>query len=296
MSTSIIVPGPKILLMGGPGDGKTTSLRTLIENGLKVFVLFTEPGMEVLLDTRRGKVYRCQDGLHFRYIPAISPSWQDLKEAADLVSNFNYQQIADMKSGFKKEKFKQFYDFIAAHADLKCDRCAQSFGPPDKLQPYDEWAFVQDSLTSLSLMALRLVIGAKPGAHQGEYGEAMMNLEMYINKFVYDIPSMGIMTAHTEKEPDEMTGGMMNAVATIGRKLAPKIPRPFSDVLLAHRVGQEYWWSNVTPQYTLKSRHFPFSDRIPPNFGPAVKAWKDKIIAEAAAKGVESEHKTTTGG
>jgi hypothetical protein len=294
MSTEIVVPGPKILLLGNPGDGKTDSLRTLVEAGLKVFVLFTEPGMEVLLSPQRGKVFQCKDGLHFRYIAAVSPSWQDMKETADLISNFSYQQITDMKTGFKKEKFRQFYDFIAAHADLKCDRCAQNFGPPDKLQPYDQWCFVQDSLSSLSLMALRLVIGSKPAAHQGEWGEAMMNLEMYVNKFVYDIPSMAVMTAHVEKEGDEVSGGLMNMAATLGRKLAPKIPRPFSDVLLAYRQGSAFWWSNVTPQYTLKSRHFAFSDKIPPNFAPAVKAWKDKIAAEAAAKGAQQEIASVT--
>ena len=46
-------PGTNTLLMGAPGSGKTHSIRTLaaslhIE---EVFVLFTEPGMEVLGDT-----------------------------------------------------------------------------------------------------------------------------------------------------------------------------------------------------------------------------------------------------
>lgn len=275
-----IVPGPKILLIGHPGDGKTDPLRTLVAAGLKVFILFTEPGMEVLLDPRRGKVYTCAEGLHWRYIPAVNPTWAELQEAANLISNFSYQQVSEMKTGFHKERFRQFYDFITAHQNLRCDRCGQSFGAADQLQPYNEWCFVEDSLSSLSLMALRLVVGSKPNAHQGEYGEAMFNLEMYINKFAYDIPSMGVMTAHIERESDEVSGGTANMVATLGRKLAPKIPRPFSDVLHARREGGTFWWSTITHgMLGLKTRHFPFSDKIPPDFRPVVEAWRKAVQA-----------------
>jgi predicted ATPase len=41
------------MLLGASGSGKTYSIRTLLDAGLEVFVLFTEPGMEVLADCPR---------------------------------------------------------------------------------------------------------------------------------------------------------------------------------------------------------------------------------------------------
>jgi hypothetical protein len=41
--------------MGASGTGKTHSIRTLVDAGLEVFVLFTEPGMEVLADVPADK-------------------------------------------------------------------------------------------------------------------------------------------------------------------------------------------------------------------------------------------------
>src|SRR5258708_38749125 len=40
--------GPKILLMGEGGNGKTHSIRTLVDAGIKPFVIALEPGFEVL--------------------------------------------------------------------------------------------------------------------------------------------------------------------------------------------------------------------------------------------------------
>lgn len=277
----VTVPGPKILLLGNPGDGKTDSIRTLLAAGLKVFVVFTEPGMEVLLDKRR-RVYTCAEGLHWHYIPPVTPDWSDLQMAADLLNKFGFKQLSEMPPT-AREKFRGWYDFIALMGNLKCQRCGQAFGPADQLKPYDEWCVVNDSLSSLSLMALNILIGTKPAIHQGEWGIAMGNLERYINKFAYDIPSMGVMMCHAEREGDEIGGGSMNMVATLGRKLAPKIPRAFSDALLTIREGDKFHWSNVTSNYMLKSRNFPFSNNIPPDFGPAVKSWKDKIASELAA-------------
>ena len=41
-----ILKPPTTLLMGPPGSGKTTALTTYIEAGLKLAILFTDPGGE----------------------------------------------------------------------------------------------------------------------------------------------------------------------------------------------------------------------------------------------------------
>ena len=46
--------GFKVLLLGETGSGKTYSLRTLLDAGLEVFVIATEPGLlEVLGDLKK---------------------------------------------------------------------------------------------------------------------------------------------------------------------------------------------------------------------------------------------------
>jgi hypothetical protein len=275
--------GPKVILMGLPGTGKTDSIRTLIEAGLKVFVVFSEPGMEVLLDARRGrKVYTCKDGLHWRYHPVATPDWSDLQTIANLMNQFSFQQLSD-QAPLGREKYHAFMDIIATLGNLKCERCNTVFGPADHLTPYHEWCLVQDSMSSLSLACLYGLIGNKPGIHQGEWGVAMGNLERLFNKFAYDIPSMMVMTAHIEIEPNPV-GGTKLMVSTLGNKLAPKVPRAWSDCVLATREGNNFYWSSTDTTAFLKTRNFDFSNRIPPSFVPIVQEWHKRIRAEAAAK------------
>lgn len=277
------VPGPKILLMGMEGSGKTDSIRTLIEAGLKVFVVFSEPGMEVLLDPTRGrKVYTCADGLHWKFVPVASPTFQDFMQMSDLINKFSFEALANL-APMNQSRFRAFYDIMGAMSNLHCERCGQKFGPADAL-PYNEWAVVNDSLTSISKAALYLHIGTKPGVHKGEYGICMGHIERYIDKFVNDMPCLGLMTAHIDSEPNPITGGMENMVATLGQKLAPKIPRPFSDVLLARREVDKFYWSSTTSNHRLKTRNFDFSAQIPPTFVPLVQKWHARIKAEAEAK------------
>lgn len=273
------VHGPKVLLQGEPGNGKTDVIRTLLESGLNVFVFFTEPGMEVLMDRRRGKVYTCGEGLHWIYIPPVVAGWDALAAGANLISTMSYKAVSEM-NGTNKEKYRQYFEFIAAHTKCKCDRCGREFGDVGRLEPYDKWAVVYDSLTSLSIMALNLVIGDKPAAHQGEWGMAMMNLERFINKACYDIPSMMVLLAHIEREGDEVTGGQMNMASTLGRKLAPKIPRPFSDVIHARREGTKFMWSTITPNMLLKTRSLELRADLLPSFRPIVEKWHASVKSE----------------
>lgn len=279
--------GPKIILLGLEGTGKTDSIRTLLEAGLKVFCVFLEPGMEVLTDPKRGKVWKCEEGLHWKYIPVAQPSFKELMDGAKLLNTMSYKALSEM-SPMNREKYKAFYHMLECMSDLHCDRCGQRFGPADQL-PYDEWAIVNDSLTSISKAAMYLHIGSKPSAHEGEYGNAMRAIESYVDKFTTDMPCMGIMLSHIDKEPSPETGGMDNMVSTLGKKLAPKIPRPFSDVVLARRDAAKFTWSTIASGFRLKTRNFPFSNDIPPTFAPVVRAWQERIKAEEAAASASAQ-------
>jgi len=281
MTAARIVPGPKILLMGPEGAGKTDSIRTLVEAGLKVFVVFVEQGMEVLEDERRKRpVYSCEQGLHWKYVQVASPSFADLRDSADLLNKFSFEALSNQAPS-KREKFRAHYEVLATLCALKCDRCGKEFGPADAL-PYSEWAVVLDSLTSYSKAVLYGHIGTKPGVHKGEYGICMRNIETFIDKFVGDMACMGVILAHIDKEPNEVTGGLENMVATLGQKLAPKIPRPFSDAILAKREGAKFSWSTIEQGYKLKTRNFEFGGEIKPTFVPVVQQWLERVKAAQA--------------
>jgi hypothetical protein len=282
------VQGPKVILQGEPGVGKTHAIRTLIESGLNVFVVFTEPGIEVLADQRKGKLYSCSEGLHWYYVPPVSPSFTSLQNAANLMNKFGFAELAKM-APTDRDQFRGYFEVIGILANLKCQRCGKTFGAADHLEPYDKWCVVQDSLSSLSIMALNCLVGSKPAVHEGEWGVAMFNLERLINKFAYDVRCMMVLTAHIEPEPSGIGGGVENMVATLGKKLAPKIPRPFSDVIHAYREGDKFWWSTTSPLMKLKTRNLPLSGQIPPTFKPIVTAWHEQIQREAAASAANAQ-------
>ena len=64
-------------------------------------------------------------------------------------------------------------------------------------------------------------------------------------------------------------------VSALGTKLAPKLPKDFSDVVYSYREGSQYFWSTITPQMDLKHRLLPLKDKLSPSFGQVVQAWRE---------------------
>ncbi len=85
-----------------------------------------------------------------------------------------------------------------------------------------------------------------------------------------------MLTAHLERETDEVTGGVSLMASTLGKKLAPRLPRFFSDVIHAKRDGEKFSWSTASFNVDLKARNVPIADNLPPSFVPLLKQWKEK--------------------
>lgn len=257
--------------MGGPGSGKTYSLSTLIESGLETFVIGTETRfLDSLLDAVRAKNLD-RSRLHTRLIQPLPGKISALIESAKLINDLSFHALTDIKSGIEKKSYTQFITLLQTLADFK-DDAGQSYGP------VDSWgvdrALVIDSLSGLNLMAMDLVVGSKPVRAQGEWGVAMDNLERLINTLTSSVKCLFVLTAHVDRETDEVTGGTTLQVGALGRKLSPKLPRFFSEVIHARRDGTSYYWSTATPNYELKKRVLPLSDKIEPTFRPIVEAWR----------------------
>lgn len=267
--------GSKTLLVGPPGAGKTTSLVTYIEAGIETFVIGTDPGFEEsILDAMRERDLP-MNMLHYKYISAGVPSWEALKSAATRVATMGYKDITEIKAGVDKHLYRQYLDVLNTLANFQCDHCGKSFGAVDEFA--EDKCLACDSLTGINVMALDLMIGGKPVAHQGEYGVAMAMEEKLILALCSNLKCFVVVTAHLDREPNLLTGVPQQMVGALGSKLAPKIPRTFSDVVLAVKEGDKFTWSTAATNVDLKNRALPIRDGLRPDFAQMVDAWKRRV-------------------
>lgn len=260
------MPGFNVLLVGGTGTGKTHSIRTLCDQGLEVFVLFTEPGMEVLADIP-------EDKLHWHYIAPSTPDWQDMIDSANKINKMSLKSLSEL-SDINKGKYTEFMDVLVCLSNFKDDRTGKEFGAVDSWGP--ERVLVVDSLSGLNIMAMNLVTGSKPVKSMADWGMSMDNLERLITKLCVDTKCHFVLTAHLERESDETTGGTTLMASTLGKKLAPKLPRFFSDVIHVRRDGSKFFWSTASINVDLKARNLPLADNLPPTFSPIIESWRKR--------------------
>lgn len=268
------IPNPKILLVGATGSGKTHSIRTLLDAGFEVFCVFTEPGMEVLSDTD-------PERLHWHYVAPAAPSWEAMLDSATKINTMSFESLAK-QGDINKRQYTEFLDLVRTFANFHDDRTGKDFGPVDAFDPKTQ-ALVVDSLSGINIMAMNLVAGSKPVKSIADWGVAMDNLERLITKLTVAVPCTVVMTAHLEREQDEVTGGVQLMASTLGKKLAPRLPRFFSDVIHCKRDGTNFSWSTASINVDLKARNVPIGDKLPASFVPLIENWRKRQAAGAAS-------------
>lgn len=268
--------GTKTMLLGPIGSGKTTALVTFIDAGLDLFVIGTDPGFEEsILDAMEQRGLPL-DKLHYQYIAPATTSWAALIDSANKVNMLSYEGLTGLKSGVMKSEYKQFVMLLTALSDFVDHRTGEHFGPVDDFP--ENCAFAIDGLSGINVMAMDMMIGGKPVAHQGEWGVAMNMEEKLILKLTSDLKCFFVLTAHIEKEPDLVSGIPIIMVGALGKKLAPKLPRTFSDVILSVKEGNKFTWSTAALNVDLKSRSLPIKDGLDPSFEQIVDKWKERNL------------------
>jgi hypothetical protein len=250
--------------MGDTGTGKTYSIRTLLEANITPFIIFTEPGMETLGDVL--------DQCHWRYIPAKTAGWSEMAEMFKKVNTLNFDLLSKTVDTNKKE-YTGFLDVIAQCNNF-IDQEGEEFG--DVAEFGTDRVLVIDSLSALNDMAMQLVVGGKVTRQLQDWMVAQNTLEMLINKLVSDLRCWFLLTAHLEREKNEITGGLEVMVSTLGRKLAPRLPKYFSDVIEAKREGKDFFWSTDGMGVATKARNVPIEKKLQPTFTSLVSAWKER--------------------
>lgn len=266
--TTSTLAGPKVLLIGPSGSGKTYSARSLVEAGLETFCLFTEPGYATVL----GDIP--SDKLHWMYVPPASQSWDTMIDSANKINTMSFEALASIKGGVNKSDHAQFIEVLRCFNNYTCARTGESFGDISSWGP-DRALFV-DSLTGLNQMAMNLVVGSKPVKAMGDWGVAMDNLERLVQKLCMDTRCTFVLTAHVEREFNEVSGAIQLMVSTLGKKLAPRIPHFFDDAVFLVREDKSWRWSTTFPGVDLKARNLEWSDKLEPSFVPLLNAWRKR--------------------
>lgn len=270
--------GPKILIEGPSGTGKTYALGKLVEwaaeNNTEVFALFTENGLETLLGYWRDRDLEVPANLHYHSTLTKPLALDQLLKAADNVGKLSYESITKMVDANRGGDNNAFYKILQACSDFPDDRSGKKFGPIDAFGV--DRIFVIDSLSELANAAFKMVIGSKPTASMPDYGVAQNNLMNFLRLCTQGLRCTFVMTAHVDRQQDEITGGIKLMTKAIGKAMANDIPQLFSDVIYCVREGTNFYWDTAAANVDVKTRNLPIASKQSPDFHIIMNKWKNR--------------------
>lgn len=276
---------PKVLVQGDSGTGKTFSLGKLVDWAaaqnppIRVAVLFTENGLETLLGYWRTP----PGGAAPRPIPA-NLAWHQttessldlgaLTDAIKLVGDLSYESLTKVVDG-NRGKRNPAHRILTALADFPDDRTGTRLGNIGKWG--SDMILGIDSLTELADAYIKTNIGTKPVMSQPEYLVAQTNLLNLIRYLCGPSQRFGlVMTAHLQKQVNEITGGVTLMTKAIGKAIGDDIPRNFSEVLLCYAEGANWYWDTAAANAVRKTRYLPINNKIPQDLSRIWSEWKKR--------------------
>lgn len=274
------IPGLKIILMGSPGTGKTHAIRTLIDAGLEVFCILTEPNAINTLMNMEGASLAYKSAiaykrLHWNFIKPANQSWDSMKASATKLISFDLATLAKGAATDKKDH-SQFLEVLNVCADFKDDLTGESYGAVDDFDPQEK-VLVVDSLSGLNTMFLSMVCGSKPTKTLPEWGAAIDAELRFLNNLCFGIMCHVVLIAHITRTVDEVQGGIKTMVSGLGNKAPQEIPKNFTDCILAKRETTEFSWSTVEASTETKATTLKFGSKLQPSFVPLMNVWRERL-------------------
>lgn len=264
---------PSVMLLGESGTGKTDVLGELPLLVEKLFVIVTEPnGLESLLDSidrRKADLNK----VHYHVIGPARANFQELEQLARKVSVSNHETLSKQLPGNRYGA--KMIDCMGVFHNFVCHRTKQSFGSLDKLGPFN--AVAVDSLSGLTSMAWDVTVGDKLTAHPGEWGIGQNLIDKALLSWTSNLKCLFVLTGHLERETDEISQGTKLMASTLGKKLAPKLPRFFSEVVMASTENGQFYWHTAYPGVALKRRALPLGNKLDPSFRPIIERYKQRL-------------------
>ena len=263
------IPGHKVMLLGPSGSGKTYSLYTLIQAGIKPCIIWTEPGAAALRKALNDHNLP-EDSYASMTITPVAESWNSLIEMSKNINSLSFEGITKV-SDPNRSQYQQFIQFLTACNNFVDERTGEVYG--DVSTWNTDRALVTDTLSGLNEMAMNLVVGIRPTRSMPDWMVAQNNLYAAIKKLV-SLRCHFILMAHVEREKDETSGEIKLMASTLGKSLAPKLPKEFDEVVFAVRRELEWYWTTTLFNVDTKARLLPYSDTIPPSWGNLMELWK----------------------
>ena len=268
------IPGPKILLMGPGGTGKTHSLGTLCDwaaaHNKTMFVLGLDQGLEALFGYYTDRGLEIPQCLHWKWQITKPLELKQLISAADSVGKFSYEAITKMTDARRSEN-NAFMKILETCSKPVSDRDGKEFPPLDTWD--SSMIFAVDGLTELSNAAMKMVIGNKPTAAPPDYGVAQNNLMNFLRLCAQGSRYTFILIAHVSRQKNELTGAENTMVSTVGTAISPQIPPMFSDVIFTVREGEKFFWDTAAYGVDTKTRSLGYRSKIDPNFSQIMDVW-----------------------
>jgi hypothetical protein len=282
MSTPVIkaLSGPKVLLEGPSGTGKTYALGKLVDwaeaNSREVFVLFTENGLETLLGYWSDRGLPIPANLHYHSTLTTPIGLDSLIASAKDIGELSYELLAK-KIDSKRGQNNALLKILTACNDFPDDRTGEKYGS------IVSWGtnriFALDSLSELSNACMKAVIGNKSTASQPDYMVAQNNLMNFLRLCTQGLACTFVLTAHVDRQTDEISGATKLMTRTIGKALANDIPQLFSDTIFTVREGSNFFWDTAAANVDVKTRNLPIQSKLPPDFGQIMSKWVSRGAA-----------------
>lgn len=267
--------GPKVVLMGLGGTGKTYAIGTLCEwaerNGFEVAILFTEAGLETLLGYFRDKGKEPPACVYWHQQGTKPISLKALMSSADNIGKLSYEALAKSVDGNRGGENNAFFKILQSCSNFKDDRTGKELGAVDMFPA--KRIFVMDSLTETANAAFKMQVGARPMASPGDYGVAQNSLMNFLRLLTQGIDCPFIMTAHVDRETDQVTQSTKIMIKAIGKALATEIPTLFSDVIYTTREASTFYWDTAAYGVDTKTRSLGYRSKIEPNFALIMDVW-----------------------
>lgn len=277
LSPAKSVGGPKILLNGEAGTGKTHSLGTLVdwaqENKLEVFYLDIENSLETLLGFWKDKGKEVPPCLHWHQLKTAPVGLQQMLKGAKDTGDFTYEMLTKLVDPNRGQN-NAFWGILNSMMDFPDDRTGQKYGPVDKFT--SQRVFILDSFTELSNAAAKMVVGAKPTMAPPEYGVAQNHLMNFLRLCTQATAMTFVMTSHPTRDKDEISGAVKTTIKTIGTAIQPEIPPLFSEVIYTVREADKFYWDTASYGVVSKTRSLGYKSKLDPNFKPIMDTWKTR--------------------
>jgi hypothetical protein len=274
VTSPLTLDGPKVLLEGPSGTGKTYAIGTLVDWAAKhdqqVFVLFTENGLETLKGYWTDRGQKIPENLHWHVSRVPAMDLATLISAADNAGKLTYEALTQMRDQDRGQN-NPWHKIITTLADFPDDRTGERFGNIGTWGP--ERILVNDSLSENANACLRMQTGKKPVASQQDYMVAQNNLLNWVRYMTQTFRGTFVLTAHVQRLFNEVTGTTQLMTKAVGKAIADDIPVLFSEVIYTVREANKWTWETAATNVDTKVRYLPVASKINPDFGQIMDKW-----------------------